>query len=57
MSALQLAISPLTWTNDDMSDLGGSIALQTCLSEMAQAGFTGTWEVIETTRKLYVVRL
>lgn len=42
MSALQLAISPLTWTNDDMSDLGGGISLETCLSEMAQAGFTGS---------------
>ncbi len=42
MSALQLAISPLTWTNDDMSALGGGIPLQTCLSEMALAGFTGT---------------
>ncbi len=42
MSELQLAISPLTWTNDDMSDLGGSIPLETCLSEMAQAGFTGS---------------
>ena len=42
MSALQLAISPLTWTNDDMSALGGGIPLETCLSEMALAGFTGT---------------
>jgi inosose dehydratase len=42
MSVLQLAISPLTWTNDDMSDLGGTIPLETCLSEMALAGFTGT---------------
>jgi inosose dehydratase len=42
MSALQLAISPLSWTNDDMSALGGDIALVTCLSEMALAGFTGT---------------
>ena len=42
MSALQLAISPLTWTNDDMSALGGAIPLETCLSEMALAGFTGT---------------
>lgn len=42
MSALQLAISPLTWTNDDMSALGGDIPLETCLSEMALAGFTGT---------------
>lgn len=42
MSTLQLAISPLTWTNDDMSALGGNVPLETCLSEMALAGFTGT---------------
>lgn len=42
MSTIQLAISPLTWSNDDMPDLGGSIPLETCLSEMKLAGFTGT---------------
>ena len=42
MSKIQLAISPLTWSNDDMPSLGGDIPLETCLSEMRQAGFTGT---------------
>ncbi|PAU39055.1 myo-inosose-2 dehydratase [Vibrio coralliilyticus] len=42
MSKVQYGISPLTWTNDDMPELGGEIPLETCLSEMAQAGFTGT---------------
>ncbi len=42
MSKIQLAISPLTWSNDDMPALGGDIPLETCLSEMRQAGFTGT---------------
>jgi inosose dehydratase len=42
MSTIQLAISPLTWSNDDMPELGGTIPLATCLSEMKQAGFTGT---------------
>lgn len=42
MSTIQLAISPLTWSNDDMPELGGEIALATCLSQMRQAGFTGT---------------
>ena len=42
MTVLQLAISPLTWTNDDMPELGGDIPLETCLAEMAEAGFTGT---------------
>lgn len=42
MSKVQYGISPLTWTNDDMPELGGDITLETCLSEMAEAGFTGT---------------
>jgi inosose dehydratase len=42
MSDIHLAISPLTWSNDDMPALGGAIALETCLAEMKQAGFTGT---------------
>lgn len=42
MSNVRYGISPLTWTNDDMPELGGDIALETCLSEMALAGFTGT---------------
>ena len=42
MSDIRLAISPLTWTNDDMPALGGAIALETCLAEMKRAGFTGT---------------
>lgn len=42
MSNVEFGISPLTWTNDDMPELGGEISLETCLSEMSQAGFTGT---------------
>ncbi|GAL02757.1 myo-inosose-2 dehydratase [Photobacterium aphoticum] len=42
MSNVKYGISPLTWTNDDMPELGGDIPLETCLSEMAEAGFTGT---------------
>ena len=42
MSKVQYGISPLTWTNDDMPELGGDIPLEQCLSEMAEAGFTGT---------------
>lgn len=38
MSNVQYGISPLTWTNDDMPELGGDIPLETCLSEMAEAG-------------------
>lgn len=42
MSNVEFGISPLTWTNDDMPELGGEIPLETCLSEMSLAGFTGT---------------
>jgi inosose dehydratase len=42
MSKVQYGISPLTWTNDDMPELGGDIPLERCLSEIAEAGFTGT---------------
>ena len=42
IKTIHLGISPLTWTNDDMPDLGGDIPLGQCLSEMRQAGFTGT---------------
>ena len=42
MPTLQLAISPLTWSNDDMPALGGDIPLDTCLAEMRLAGFTGS---------------
>lgn len=42
MSQIQLAISPLTWSNDDMPALGGEISLETCLTEMRMAGFVGT---------------
>ena len=39
---IHFGISPLTWTNDDLPVLGGDIPLEQCLSEMRQAGFTGT---------------
>lgn len=42
MSKVQLAISPLTWSNDDMPGLGGEIPLETCLAGMHEAGFKGS---------------
>ncbi len=42
MADVKFGISPLTWTNDDMPSLGGEISLETCLSEMQEAGFIGT---------------
>ena len=38
---LRLAINPLTWTNDDMPELGGDTPLETCLTEAKQAGYAG----------------
>ena len=39
---LRLGMSPISWSNDDLPQLGGDISLQRCLAETAQAGFTGT---------------
>ncbi len=38
---IRLAINPLTWTNDDMPELGAKTPLETCLAEARQAGFAG----------------
>ena len=39
--AVSLGINPLTWTNDDMPELGGETPLETCLLEAHLAGFQG----------------
>ena len=39
--AITLGINPITWTNDDMPELGGDIPLEQCLSETHEAGFCG----------------
>ena len=36
--AVSLGINPITWTNDDMPELGGDIPLTTCLSETRIGG-------------------
>ncbi|MFN6955260.1 MAG: TIM barrel protein, partial [Acetobacteraceae bacterium] len=38
---IRLAINPLTWTNDDMPELGAATPLETCLAEARAAGFEG----------------
>ena len=40
--AVEIGINPITWTNDDMPELGGDIPLETCLSETRMAGYRGT---------------
>ena len=37
----QLGIAPIAWSNDDLPELGGETALETCLSEARLAGFSG----------------
>lgn len=39
--AVQLGISPIAWSNDDLPQLGGDTPLETCLRESRLAGFTG----------------
>ncbi|MDQ6435526.1 myo-inosose-2 dehydratase [Mesorhizobium sp. LHD-90] len=39
---VRIGINPITWTNDDVPELGGDTPLETCLSETALAGYRGT---------------
>jgi len=41
MSSVRIGINPITWSNDDVPELGGDIALETCLAETKQAGYAG----------------
>ncbi|WP_207630251.1 myo-inosose-2 dehydratase [Paracoccus xiamenensis] len=38
---VRLAVSPLSWTNDVLADLGGDTPVETCLNEAASAGYQG----------------
>ena len=37
----KIGVNPLSWTNDDMPDLGGDTPLEVCLSEGKAAGYAG----------------
>ena len=39
--SVRLAINPITWTNDDMPELGGDTPLEVCLAEARLAGYAG----------------
>ena len=39
---LKFGMSPISWSNDDLPELGGETSLETCLRETRLAGFTGT---------------
>ena len=38
---VRIGINPLTWTNDDLPELGDKNSLETCLSEAKLAGYEG----------------
>ena len=38
---VRIGINPLTWTNDDLPELGESNSLETCLTEAKLAGYEG----------------
>lgn len=40
-SRIRLGVSPLSWTNDVLPDLGDAISLETCLTQAASAGYQG----------------
>lgn len=40
-AGIRLAVSPLSWTNDVLPDLGGDTPVETCLNEAAGAGYQG----------------
>ena len=39
---LKFGMSPISWSNDDLPELGGETSLETCLRETRLAGYTGT---------------
>ena len=38
---VRIGINPITWSNDDLPELGGATPLATCLAEARQAGYAG----------------
>jgi inosose dehydratase len=39
--SVRIGINPITWTNDDMPELGGDTPLEVCLAETRLAGYSG----------------
>jgi inosose dehydratase len=39
---VRIGINPITWSNDDVPELGGDTPLATCLSEIRASGYLGT---------------
>ena len=40
--SVRIGINPITWTNDDVPELGGDTPLEVCLAETREAGYLGT---------------
>ena len=40
--SVRIGINPITWSNDDLPELGGNTPLDVCLAETKQAGYAGT---------------
>ncbi|MGB1558715.1 MAG: hypothetical protein ACPHCJ_13105, partial [Oceanococcaceae bacterium] len=38
---VRIGINPITWSNDDLPELGGETPLETCLSDGRKAGYAG----------------
>jgi inosose dehydratase len=38
---VRLGVSPLSWTNDVLADLGGDVPLEVCLTDAAEIGYEG----------------
>ncbi len=38
---VRLGVSPLSWTNDVLADLGGDVPLEVCLKDAADIGYEG----------------
>ena len=41
LPGVHLGVSPLSWTNDVLAELGGDIPLETCLKDAADIGYEG----------------
>jgi inosose dehydratase len=41
LPGIRLGVSPLSWTNDVLTELGGDIPLETCLKDAAEVGYEG----------------
>jgi inosose dehydratase len=39
--SISIGINPITWSNDDLQFVGSNISLDTCLADVAKAGYAG----------------